>query len=58
MCDLLDVIWDNIFSIKITNRKIACVPLDGWKGASICGITDIIVYNTHFTILVTALPIV
>ena len=26
--DLLDLIRDNIFTIKITYRKIACVPLN------------------------------
>ena len=56
--DNLDLIPDNIFTIQITNRKIACVLLNWQKGACLCDITKMILREIHFTILVTVLPII
>ena len=51
--DILDLIRDSTLTIKITNRKIACVLLNWRKGAFLCDITKVILHEIHFTILVT-----
>ena len=56
--DRLGLIPDDILTNKITDRKIACVPLNLRKGACLCGITKMILQEIHFTILVIVLPII